>query len=100
MAALARLGLDCENSWRNLTEGAYPIDATQGHLDLLTEEALPLAKSAGWSGQEPRHNAVILLLAWHSDGAPVATTRPWHGAMSPPRPAYPPEPRQKKARAK
>lgn len=64
---LARLGLDCDVSWRNLTEGAYPIDATQKHLDLLTEEALPLAEIADWSDQEPRHNAVILLLAWNSD---------------------------------
>ncbi|MBD9652170.1 hypothetical protein JVX98_25310 [Ensifer sp. PDNC004] len=64
---LARLGLDCDVSWRNLTEGAYPIDATQAHLDRLTEEALPPAEIADWSDPEPRHNAVILLLAWNSD---------------------------------
>jgi hypothetical protein len=56
-----------QNSRRNLTAGAYSMDATQEHLDLLTEEALPLAKIADWSCQGPRHNAVILLLAWNSD---------------------------------
>ncbi|KSV78903.1 hypothetical protein N182_18060 [Sinorhizobium sp. GL2] len=30
MAALARPGLDCENSWRNLTEGAYPVTPHKG----------------------------------------------------------------------
>ncbi|MEI2299550.1 hypothetical protein [Ensifer sp. MJa1] len=64
---LARLGLNCEISWKNLTEGVYPIDATQLHLDLLTEEAPPLAEIADWSHEDPEHGAVILLLAWNSD---------------------------------
>jgi hypothetical protein len=52
VAALARIGLDCEASWRHLTESMYPIDATQANLDRVAENAPELASIAAWEGRQ------------------------------------------------
>lgn len=67
VATLERLGLTCETSWSNLNEAAYPIDATQENLDLITEGAPPLSEIADWSAHEPQDCAIILLLSDNSD---------------------------------
>lgn len=67
VATLERLGLTCEISWRNLNEAAYPIDATQENLNLITEDAPPLSEIADWSACEPENCAIILLLSDNSD---------------------------------
>lgn len=67
VTTLGRLGLTCETSWSNLNEAAYPIDATQENLDIITEDAPPLSEIADWSAHEPQDCAIILLLSDNSD---------------------------------
>jgi hypothetical protein len=50
VAALSRIGVDCECTWSYLTESLYPIDATQGNLDRVAEDAPDLETIADWKG--------------------------------------------------
>jgi hypothetical protein len=50
VAALGQIGVDCESTWRYLTESLYPIDATQENLNRLSKDAPDLATIANWSG--------------------------------------------------
>jgi hypothetical protein len=50
VTSLARIGLDCECTWRCLTESLYPIDATQDNLNRVAEDAPDLDSIAEWKG--------------------------------------------------
>lgn len=50
VAALARIGLDCESTWPYLTESLYPIDATQDNLNRVAEDAPDLDRLVDWKG--------------------------------------------------
>lgn len=68
--ALAGLDLDCESSWRLLTESVYPIDATQDNLDRLAVSAPVLDEIADWTRSirvRYSRDPVILLLTRNSD---------------------------------
>jgi len=67
---LNELDLDCESSWRHLTESVYPIDATQENLDRIAENAPKLDDLVDWSGfirARYANDPVILLLTENSD---------------------------------
>jgi len=64
VAALADLGLQCERSYPLLEEGVYPIDATQGHLDLLACDPPSLDRLADESGYG---GLTIIILSENSD---------------------------------
>lgn len=68
--ALAELGLDCESSWRLLTESVYPIDATQENLDRVANSAPQLSDIVDWDGSiRVRYSSdpAILLLTDNRD---------------------------------
>ncbi len=68
--ALAALDLDCESSWRLLTDSVYPIDATQENLERLAVSAPVLDEIADWTGVirvRFSDDPVILLLTENSD---------------------------------
>lgn len=68
--ALGELGLDCECSWRLLTESVYPIDATQKNLNRIAADAPALDGLVDWTGMiRVRYslNPAILLLTENSD---------------------------------
>jgi hypothetical protein len=48
VAALTRIGVDCECTWSFLTESLYPIDATQRNLDQVAEGAPDLETISDW----------------------------------------------------
>jgi len=50
IAALARIGLDCECTRRFLTESLYPVDATQENLNRIAEDAPDLDSIAHRNG--------------------------------------------------
>jgi hypothetical protein len=53
VAALRQIGLDCEASWRYLTESLYPVDARQDNLDRIAENAPDLETMVEWRGYKP-----------------------------------------------
>ncbi|MGO4670280.1 hypothetical protein [Bosea sp. 2RAB26] len=66
---LSALDLDCESSWRHLTESVYPIDATQENLDRIAENAPnldDLFDRAGFTQALYFNDPVILLLTENS----------------------------------
>jgi hypothetical protein len=67
--ALNRLGLDCECTWRNLSEGLYPIDATQENLDRVAQDAPDLSTIVDWPTKSVRYSRdpAIFLVAENSD---------------------------------
>jgi hypothetical protein len=71
VAALARIGVDCECTWSYLTESLYPIDATQGNLDRVAEDAPDLETIADWKGHHSRArycpDPVIFFMTNNSD---------------------------------
>lgn len=70
VTALDELNLDCESSWRLLTESVYPIDATQDNLDRLAVDAPALDDIADWTGfirARFSSDPAILLLTENSD---------------------------------
>jgi hypothetical protein len=46
---LNEVGLNCECSWRHLSESLYPIDATQENLQRIAEDAPELDDLADWT---------------------------------------------------
>jgi hypothetical protein len=50
VAALKRIGVDCECTWSYLTESLYPIDATQSNLDQVAEGAPGMETISDWKG--------------------------------------------------
>jgi hypothetical protein len=70
IAALGQIGVDCESTWRYLTESLYPIDATQENLTRLAEDAPDLATIANWSGfirARYANDPVIFFMTENSD---------------------------------
>jgi hypothetical protein len=70
VTSLARIGLDCECTWRYLTESLYPIDATQDNLHRVAGDAPDLDSMADWKGfSRARYsdNPVILFMTENSD---------------------------------
>ncbi|MGB8287509.1 hypothetical protein ELI13_04590 [Rhizobium ruizarguesonis] len=68
--ALSAIGLDCECTWRRLSEGLYPIDCTQENLNKVASDAPSLDMLADWRGfTRARYSTdpIILLLASNSD---------------------------------
>ena len=68
--ALSAIGLDCECTWRRLSEGLYPIDCTQENLDRIACDAPRLDAMADWQeSTRVRYDMepMILLLAENSD---------------------------------
>jgi hypothetical protein len=71
VTALSAIGLDCECTWRRLSEGLYPIDCTQENLNKIARDAPSLDMLADWRGfTRARYSMdpMILLLANNSDG--------------------------------
>ncbi len=62
---LHSLGFECEYSWRLFQEGIYPIDATQAHLDRLSDRP-PNLNDITARGKT-LDNLTILVLAENSD---------------------------------
>jgi hypothetical protein len=68
LTALKRMGVDCECTWRHLTEGVYPIDATDANLRRLVEDPPKLSDLAlNYSPARYDPNPAILILADNSD---------------------------------
>lgn len=70
VTALREIELDCECTWRRLSEGLYPIDCTQEKLNKIASNAPSLDMMADWRGfARARHSVdpIILLLAKNSD---------------------------------
>ena len=69
LKSLSNLGLDCECTWRMLTESLYPIDATQKNLNLVAEDVLDLKSLAQWHYPPVRYlsEPVILFMTKNSD---------------------------------
>lgn len=70
VTALNEIGLDCECTWRRLSEGLYPIDCTQENLNKIASNAPSLDMMADWRGfTRARYSIdpIILLLANNSD---------------------------------
>jgi hypothetical protein len=68
VAALRRIGVDCECTWRYLTEGVYPIDATDDNLDCLAEDAPKLSDLAvNYAPARYDSNVAIFVLAENND---------------------------------
>jgi hypothetical protein len=68
LTALKRIGVDCECTWRLLTEGVYPIDATDANLHRLVEDPPELSDLAlNYSPARYDPNPAILILADNSD---------------------------------
>lgn len=66
--ALTEIGVDCECTWRYLTEGLYPIDATDDNLSLLCEDAPELHELAlNYSPVRYDSNPTIFILTENSD---------------------------------
>jgi hypothetical protein len=67
--ALKAIDLDCECTWRNLTEGLYPIDATPENLNRITENPPDLDSIAFWDHPRARYSdePAIFFLAENSD---------------------------------
>jgi hypothetical protein len=67
--SLARAGLDCECTWRYLTESLYPIDATQANLDRVAEDELDLQSIAKWPYPKARYysDPAIIFMTQNSD---------------------------------
>lgn len=65
---LDELDLDCECTWRLLTESVYPIDATAENLKTIAAD-LPDLSHAVEGDLPPRYdsNAAILVIAQNSD---------------------------------
>jgi len=66
VAALARIHLDCESTWRYLTESLYPIDATQDNLNRVAEDA-PDLESLGLPRARYAIDPVIFFMTENSD---------------------------------
>ncbi|MDR9808365.1 hypothetical protein [Rhizobium hidalgonense] len=70
VTALSEIELDCECTWRKLSEGLYPIDCTQENLNKIASDAPSLDMMADWRGfTRARYSMdpIILLLANNSD---------------------------------
>jgi len=67
--SLARAGLDCECTWRHLTESLYPVDATQSNLDRVAEDGFDLQSIAKWPYPEAIYysNPAIIFMTENSD---------------------------------
>jgi hypothetical protein len=66
VATLARIGLNCEGTWRYLTESLYPIDATQDNLNRVAEDA-PDLESLGLPRARYAIDPVIFFMTENSD---------------------------------
>lgn len=68
VVALKRDGLDCEATWRYLTESLYPIDATQENLNCVAQDAIDLhAMVEGLLQARYIRNPVIFFMTENSD---------------------------------
>ena len=69
VSALRAIDLDCECTWRNLTEGLYPIDATPENLRRVAENPPDLDSVACWDHPRVRYSdePAIFVLAENSD---------------------------------
>lgn len=68
VAALKQIGVDCECTWRYLTEGMYPIDATDDNINYLAEDAPKLSELAvNYARARYDSNVAIFVLAENSD---------------------------------
>ena len=70
VAKLTSIGLDCECTWPYLTEGLYPIDATQDNLDRIADDAPDLETIADWKGflrARYSDDPVVFLITENSD---------------------------------
>src|SRR5262249_17995135 len=68
VAALKQIGVDCECTWRYLTESMYPIDATDNNLNCLAEDAPKLSDLAvNYAPARYDSNAAIFVLAENND---------------------------------
>jgi hypothetical protein len=69
VSALKAIDLDCECTWRNLTEGLYPVDATPENLRQVTENPPDLDSIAYWDYPRARFSdePAIFFLAENSD---------------------------------
>jgi hypothetical protein len=70
VATLAKIGVDCECTWRHLTESLYPVDATQANLERVAQDAPDLGSIAEWEFFPlPRYSAnpAILFMTRNCD---------------------------------
>jgi hypothetical protein len=70
IAALTRIGVDCECTWRYLKESLYPIDSTQDNLNRIGEDAPDLESIADWNQfmrARYSNNPAIFFMTQNSD---------------------------------